>query len=389
MNCKIAWLLISSTFFFACNSTEENSEPIASSRISLSLNHEGTPISNELSNAAAFLYKQNAFVEKTINITPDQDGYYVVESKNATPDKLLFLAGNYPESIRNGSFSYTDMQKEKSIVANFTTSFPQLFYTGERALGSVNNVTLDLSLLRSVARLDLTKKTQLDVLIDSCVITNLATQTYLLPNNSTPIENLEYKRLLLGTDKFVDFNTKGSLEGITYLYESTGAASTVTLYVVINGIKNVLEAPLPEKIERNKRYEIEINSNGAYYKANIHILPWEEGSSIEANPKDFVAKIDNVNSNFPDGVWANAENDTLYVGASFEGSFTLALEAPTETEIKIESSQFQVSPIYASRSNYTGNQFEISASMNELNRPTTTTNIYVKKKLNHNFTIDT
>lgn len=378
MTKKLAMLLLSSTLLLSCQENEEAvSNPVAS-RMLLSIHHDGSSFSTDLENVTSLLYDGEELTKKSAHLSPNSEGYYAIATDKAKADKLLLVAGNHSLGGDEAHFDYTTLQNETTPAVDFVTTFPQMYYTGERKLSSLESAILELGLTRSLARLDFKKLTQLDVTIDSCVVTNLVDQSYWLPGNETPIEGATYRTLSLKADAFT--HLESGIEGAAYFYESNGMAPQVTIYTQINGIKNKLYVTLPTQIERNKRYEIGINSNGAVLFTKLEVLPWEEGGNTEAKPENFTVKIDIENSNFPSGVLASATQDTLYIRPGFEGTFLLALDAPTETEVKLENSQMVVTPVVSSRSNYTGNLFELSVDMNDINRPTASTYLYVKAK---------
>ncbi|MGL4851286.1 MAG: hypothetical protein ACRC3Z_01350 [Phocaeicola sp.] len=378
MTKKLAMLLLSSTLLLSCQEKEESVMNPVPSRMLLSIHHDGSSFSSDLAHVTSMLYDGETLTKKSLHLSPDSEGYYAIATDNAKADRLLLVAGNHSLGSDDSGFDYTALTNECTPAVDFVNTFPQLYYTGERKLNSLESAILELGLTRSLARLDFKKLTQLDVVIDSCVVTNLVDQSYWLPGNETPIEGATYRTLSLQGDVFTQLAS--GIEGAAYFYESNGAAPQVTIYTQINGIKNKLNVTLPSQIERNKRYEIGINSNGAVLFTKLEILPWEEGGSTEAKPESFTVKIDVANSNFPTGVRASATQDTLYIRPDFDGTFLLALDAPTETEVKLENSQMEVTPVNSARSNYTGNLFELSVAMNDINRPTASTYLYVKAK---------
>ncbi|MGL5980927.1 MAG: hypothetical protein ACRCZY_08665 [Phocaeicola sp.] len=378
MTKKLALLLLGGTLFFSCQEKEEAVKNSVASRTLLSLRSDGLSLSNSLSNVTSLLYDGDLLIKKSPNLSPDSEGYYPISTDKFKADKLLLVAGDHSLGSDRLPVDYSDLLNECTPSVDFKTNFPQLYYTGERKLGSIANAVLELNLTRSLARIDFKKITQLDVIVDSCVISNLADKSYWLPGNSEPIQSINYRRLLLGKDAFT--NLDNGIEGAAYIYESNGAAPQITIYAQINNIKHELKTTLPAQVKRNTRYQIGINGNGAIFFADLNVLEWEEGGSSEAKPDNYSVKIDVENSLFPKEVSASATRDTLYIDANFGGSFVLALDAPTETEVKVENSQMVVTPVVSSRATYTGNLFNFSLDKNEINRPTTSTYLYVKGK---------
>lgn len=374
MNKKLL-LLFSGVLLISC---QEKDDVSITPQLRFNISHESLTAEDKLQNVNAFMFDNQALVKKLTNMTPNSDGFYVIGTDRVNADKLLFIAGDHAIDFETKAMSYDELQALTVEKADFITSFPKLYYTGEKALSSIANATLELGLTRSVARLDVKKITQLEVVVDSCVVTNLADCSFVLPGNVESPTATEYKRQVIGTDVFAGIDA--GVNGVAYLYESKGHAPQVTLYTRINGVKNRLNVTLPEVIERNKRYEIAINSNGAVLYADLQILPWGEGGSSVAKPENFVPKIDLENSNFPEGVAASANLDTLYISAGFEGVFTLGLDAPVETETKLESTHVSVRPIASPKNTYLGNRFELEVKKNDINRPDILVGMFVKSK---------
>lgn len=374
MNKKLL-LLFGGVLLFSCQEKED----IASmSQLRFNINHESLSMSDNLQNVNAFLFDNNSMVRKLTNMHANSDGFYVVGTDKLNADRLLFVAGDHGVDFASESFNYDELEELVIHEVDFISTFPRLYYTGEKKLSNIGNTTLELNLTRSVARLDVKKITELEVLIDSCVVSNIADRTYLLPGNTEPLRSVEYKKQSIGTEAFSDIQT--GVDGFAYLYETNGQAPVVTLYVRINGVKNKLNVTLPEKIERNKRYEIGINSNGAVLYANLQVLPWNEGESSIAKPEGFVPKIDLENSVFPTGVIASESLDSLFIPAEFEGTLTLALDAPVDIETKLESSHIQVRPLQSAKSTYFSNRFELEVKKSDINRPDIVSGMFVKSK---------
>lgn len=371
---------MSSVWLFSCQENENvNLQP----QMRLSINQESLPLEEQLSNINAFLLNNESIVLKQTNMQANSEGVYVFATDKVTANKLLFIAGSHDVDFTSSFGTYTDLTMLTTQPADFETVLPKLFYTGEQSLSSVTSATIDLNLTRSVARLDLKKVTQLEVIVDSCVISNLADRSYLLPNNATAITDVEYKTQSLSANAFTELNS--GIEGFAYMYETDGHAPSVTLYVRINGIKNKLNVELPEKIERNKKYEIAINSSGAVLYTNLNVLPWNEGSSSVVKPENFVPKIDLTNSVFPEGVNVSATQDTLSIRADFGGTFLLTLDAPTETEVKLESSHIAITPETSTKSTYRGNVFRFDVKQSDVNTPEVIAKMFVKSRTESQF----
>lgn len=330
-----------------------------------------------LKNVHALLYKENGLQHKGTNLTPT-DGVYSIETAGKVVDKILFVAGDHGLDFASLNPSLSESKAMTTPVVDFEKQFPAIHYTAEKEAGELNDNLMNIELIRSVARLDVVKNTELEVVIDSCEIANLRDRSYIYPGNTTLLEGMELKTQKLGADAFTNLNS--GVQGFTHIFESSGVAPVVTFYVRINGIKNRLKATLPEKIERNKKYEIKIKSNGAVIYTSLSILDWGDGGSVDTQPGGFIPKIDLSTSQLPEGVVASKTLDTLFIAPDYSGAFVLGLDAPIETEAKVESSQIGVATVPKLRDSYTGNQFTLTVSKSNINQVRTFIPMMIKSK---------
>ncbi|MGL4992991.1 MAG: hypothetical protein ACRC6R_02475 [Bacteroidales bacterium] len=379
MSKKLALLFVSSALLFSCQDQSENEGVGGRSQMQLSVNYDESGSANELTNVSALLYQGDLLSKNYSRLQVDNEGYYVMKTQGVKADKLLFIAGDH--SIEDSGDCLADYSSVRKLVtpkSDFSTTYPALFYTAERAISSVENVSLELSLRRSLARLDIRKLTYLDVVIDSCVINNLATRSYLLPGNQDPIGDMTLASQKVSGYIFEGFES--SIQGVTYMYESVGVSPEVSIYARVGGVKNVLSVKLPTTIERNMRYEIGINSRGVTLFTQLDILPWEEGGSVEAKPESFDAKIDLQNSVLSQGVRVSSTLDTVFVPAGFSGDFILSLDVPVETQVKLESVDLGLLSIESNQEGYLENQYQLSFRKSDMDKSLITAKLFVKSK---------
>ncbi|MGL4992990.1 MAG: hypothetical protein ACRC6R_02470 [Bacteroidales bacterium] len=378
MKASLALLLVGGLLLGSCSEKEESLVRGDSSLMQLSILKDGTPISQELNSVTALLYSQGVLSRQMEDMQADEDGYFLVSTEKTKADKLIFLAGDYSLPLGEDIVDYSKVLNVTTSSVDYINSFPSLYYTAEREIGSLNSNMLEMSLTRSLARIDIKKITELNVEIDSCVLTNLADRSYLLPGNDELVESMQYKRCLIDGAHLSQLG--GIPQELLYIYESRDNAPKVSIYLKLNGVKNVLSVSLPSVIERNKRYEIGINSNGAVLFANLNVLPWEVGQDNEAGSGDSGVKIDVENSEFPQGISLNTSADTLYIEPEFNGSFVLAIDAPEDCEIKMEDINIGIVELPSVKANYKGNRFELTLESNKINKPQTISTIWVKSK---------
>ncbi|MGL5895325.1 MAG: hypothetical protein ACRCZM_12055 [Bacteroidales bacterium] len=378
MKARLALLLVGGLLVSSCSDRDESVVGGVSSQMQLSIGNGASVSSEDLDNVSALLYTQDLLSKRLDNMKPDAEGLFMVATDKTNADKLVFLAGDYTLPTSEFIGDYSQLCGLVTPAVDFNSSFPSLFYTGQRKLSSLTDNLLEMSLTRSVAKLELKKITHLPVELDSCIISNLADRAYIIPGNEVVCDGVKYLSRSMGVDELPVLGSEP--QTIAYLYESTGEASKVHLYVSINGVKSVLTATLPKVIERNKRYEIGVNSNGVVVFTHLEVLPWEVGNDSEANSENAVVKIDIDNCEFPNGVSLSPGEDTIYIAPAFSGDFILALQSPEDTEIKVENSNIEIVPVELSRANYVGNRFKFSLRSNEINKPQTITTLLVKSK---------
>lgn len=330
-----------------------------------------------LEHVNALLFNQDDLQHKETQLNPTE-GVYTIGTNGKSIDRIMFIAGAHGLDFNSLSPTLTACKALTTQPVDFKTTFPGIHFTAETEAADIDNTLMDIQLTRSVARLDVVKDTELDVVIESCVISNLIDRSYIFPGSATLPTDGELKSQTLGAEAFTNLNN--GIEGIAYMFENSEASITVTFDVSINGIKNKLKSTLPSKIERNKKYEIKIQSTGAVVYTMLSILDWGDGGSTETLPGGFVPKIDLSTSILPDGIVASQTLDTLYIAPDYSGAFVLGLDAPVETEAKVESSQIGIAVVPNSKNSYIGNQFMLTVSESDINQVRTFIPMMIKSK---------
>lgn len=377
---KQLFTLFSACLFFSCQERDDINLPAITK---LSIQNQSVLVNEQVKPINAYAYKNNRLTKKIENIQLQPDAQFPVDLAPGEADRLIIIAGNTSPHLQYAINDLTEIKTETSASVDFVSTFPQLFFTGEKELIKLNNTIADIALTRSIASLDFRLGTTLPVQIDSCIVDNLADKTNIFSDKVTPPYDLQYRSMRIASSAFSNFNNY--LEGALYMYESHGKAPKVTIYAKINGVKNKLSLTLPDNIERNKRYEIVINSNGAVTFTNLNVLPWSDGGSTVAKPDSFTPKIDLSNSTFPQGVSVGSNLDTLFLAPHFEGKFILGINAPVETETKIESTHIQVKPLSQTKESYLGNRFELDVRRSDINKPDMILSLFVKSKSESQF----
>ena len=364
--------------FTSCNDKTERDSEIAN----VMLFNYMTDSKDPMETVDVYALNSGVLASKYININATTDGYYPIDNiEDRKNTVLLFLTngqGINMDPLVIGETSNTDMQSKTTPAADYKLSQPIHFYTGEKSLSDVSELLTNVMVTRSLARLDLKIQPEINVKIDSCVITNITDRSQIFPSQSLSHPDAKLISTSIGGSNFTATTTE-TQEGFFYLYESHGAGSEVMFFIKLNGVANRLKVALPDRVERNKKYTITINSHGATLSSSLEVLPWGPGSDADANPEPFQPIINTEESEIPALVEVSATKDTIFV-PSIGASLTLALNTSTDTEIKTDG-DILIEPIDpATKSTYIGNKFNLSLKSKNINDPRTETRIYIKDK---------
>ena len=388
LNLKAKTLLMAALLIVILSSCEKEVDIIKSqNNYNISLSRTNDLSAEEISSVDILLFnKQQTVTEVFNNVIPTNNLYSLSFDKNEISD-LLVVANNDLMDLQKSNTlnkSLNELAQLQTAPVDFVNDFPSMFYTAKVETAGIVNSTIDVALLRSLSRLDLKIVTDIEVVVDSCIVSNLIDRSVLLPGSPlTPsLEQLKTARIKDGLT--INMSNK-SQEGLVYMYESKGIKPSVELYVKIQGVKTKLMTELPSAIERNKKYTVEINARGATVFTSLSILDWEEGDTTEAVPSPFGPLVDLVNSNLPPYVRVSEGRDTIYL-PSCHTSFQLAIDAGTETEIMVEDPSINIKPITSYAANtYLGSIFNIEASQLDIISPKIVTRVYIKEKLANQF----
>ncbi len=234
------------------------------------------------------------------------------------------------------------MQLNKTTLADFEnlrtdlaqTLTPQQLLMSSGIALSGENKTLNVSLERSIARVDLTI-TEPNVEISRIIIKNLSTGTYIVgKTRSTPNYGT-----LFSKDTTFAIPLKTTLNGFAYINEQQESQISLELFGKFDGQSVSLKTTLPKTIARNTLYEVKILKIGTSLTAVVSIADWRNGESSTATPDITKSpKVDRLNSIFPSGVLIASSNDTILIPK--EGaSFTLGIESDYEVTLTPEGNR--------------------------------------------------
>lgn len=377
---KIKWLAFG-FLVCMCLSCEEKSvdEELLSSELQFNFGIKSAVGNEVIQRVDAFLLNEDVLTQKYMNMTESGiAGQYRLTVDKVAEGHLFFFANSELlglDAFTIGATTLTELNSAVTPIADFQSAFPLLYYISALNINAIKESVLDVSLQRSVARLDLHVQPEIEIVIDSCRISNIVDRSFILPGRAGQVPGIQKRTMKVeGTDL-----TEKVIEGFAYLYESSGIAPTISFYTRIQGVKNKLVVTLPENIERNKKYRIDVTSRGATLYANLTVLPWEDGSNSEAKPDPFAPQIDLKNSVIPDYVSVNVGADTLSV-PSTETNVVVAIQANVATGLVSEDPTIGIEPMPATRSaeGYINNRFKLKFGQRKINDREQNVKIYVR-----------
>lgn len=327
----------------------------------------------------AFLLTGGVLSGKYTHAESNENGAYTLSVKDPLNSRLLFLVnGDMPmEAAEVGSTPEGTFLAQTTPAADYAHTQPLLFYTGEKKMAGVSEPMINVPVVRSIAKLSLKINEGVEIEIDSCLISNIADRSCIFPSSAEPPAGLKLVSASLPGSHFTASPAMPQ-NGFFYLYESLNAGTKVEFFVKISGIRNKLKVDLPARIERNKDYSVTIDNRGATLFTSLQILPWEEGTSLEAKPVEFEPQAESVESGLPALIYLNAAKDTLFAPAG-NASCTLNIKADVQVELRAGSG-ITIEPVNAPnpRASYLGNAFKLTFADKNINEEPTYAKIYIK-----------
>ena len=338
-----------------------------------------TEIADAIEHMDIYAITEDVFSYKYSDVSSNSEGNYPIALSNFKNTVLLFVAnGNKVplDPIDIGVTSYADFAGKSTPTTDYKSSQPISFYTAAQDISAVTNNHVAVSLTRSLARLDLKIQPGVNLKVDSCVITNIADRSHIFQSQTLLHPEAQLVSASIDGAHFTATDTAPQ-EGFITIYESENTGAKAVFYVKLNGVKNILNVLLPERIERNKKYGITINSHGATLSSSIVVLPWDDGCDTDADNQLDVSLIDDVNSNFPADVKYSKTKDTIFI-PSVNTTGILVLNSDVCTEIKTDSDiEIEAVPNNG-KAAHVGSKFKLTFKSKQLNEQQTFTKIYIK-----------
>lgn len=375
---NILYYVFFAYFLISCNIMENNvceEEARSFKLLSRSLEAEGS-----IKWVDVFLMTGGVLSEKHTHAESNENGAYTLLVKDPQNTRLLFLVnGDMPmETAEVGKSPERTFLAQTTPTADYAQTQPLLFYTGEKEMKGVSDPTINVPVVRSIAKLSLVISEGVNVEIDSCRISNIADRSCIFPSSTESPAGLKLVSASLAGSHFTASPSKPQ-DGFFHLYESRNAGTKAEFFVKMGGIRNKLMVELPSQIERNMDYTITIDSRGATLFTSLQILPWQEGPELNARPAAFEPLVESVESELPASIYLNATGDTLFAPPQ-NVSCTLAIKADVQVELRT-GSNIAIEPVGAPNvqaSSYLGNTFKLTFTGKNLNEEASYSKIYIK-----------
>lgn len=235
-----------------------------------------------VSSLHAYAFSNGNYLRKFENIDVSTDNFQL--SLPADKQKTLyFLANHSALTVDENTFSETELLKVTGSTD--TTTPPPVFLYAKASVGSNTSERVDISLIRSVARIDINPGTDNKMSIDSIRFTGGADRTFLFSDTPSTIPadaagviyTKRYSTPLVGGVSDAE-NSE-----VFYAYENGAKEAEISVFGKYNEIDVEVNAKVPSMV-RNHIYTIKLQGVGQIISGSIEISPWETGDDIIATP---------------------------------------------------------------------------------------------------------
>lgn len=293
------------------------------------------PAEKKIAHLAAYLFSGNALVRSFPDLVIGSDSICRIDAEDET-GKLYFLA-NTTSDVREQI--YEQMPEEEflrlTIQNQATGNAPQIMSGTMELAPSAMGTTVHLQ--RGIARIDLEVASK-SVAVNEVTIAHVYQAGYLLPQDDIQAVPDAQQESLVRT---FDAAQTSNVPGLFYLYEQQNSQLAVKAKVTINGVTQILQTSLPQRIVRNFVYTLRIKGTGAKLEAEILTNQWEAGDQEEGAVNNRVSvDLQSLPAN------VTCEGNRIYishVGNNF--SFRLHKQEAVNVQISSSDSHFQVTPM--------------------------------------------
>lgn len=204
---------------------------------------------------------------------------------------------------------------------------PGIIFFGKAALSSVPGMPVSLKLERGVARFDLVVDVAGTAAVSGLRFLN-ALQSMHLFSDGTPEDALR-------GDIEVNFTSpvSDSMDGAAYLLAQDNPGLEVEVTAVVDGKETVMNASLPQKLERNTVYRVVLRKEHVDAGLELSVTEWNGGGSVDADAgRGDAIVIDAGRSSLPAGAVV-ADGGRTLVLPHLASDFVLAFDSPDELEL--------------------------------------------------------
>ncbi len=301
----------------------------------------------------------------------NSDGLYVVDVDPAEIDRVVILAGDEPKL--SGAIQPT-LSALNSYVIESSADALKPFYQMSKAKSEIKGGYLSANLERGVASIDIRVQSTQEVEVSSLKVSGLAQSTNLMAGYSKSVgtQAAEVELTTFSTPE------DGYYRDVLLMYEQVEADIYAVIEAKFSGYSYRLEVALPETINRNERYVININSEGAKLTSELKVEDWGVKTDIDAEPSEVLAKVDSQNSLFPEGATLSASLDTIFVNPDFAGSVTLALDVNGDVQLSDPLGEFELTSAPSASPQGYENTFTLKFEAVNILKQLTYTKLFVK-----------
>lgn len=276
----------------------------------------------KLSEVNVFHFKGDAFLQRTDIADPYAES--IALPSNGTT-RIYCVSGatvSAPEGISEADFVLSVAESPLGAAS------APMFYSGTADFtdDNVRGGRVEVSLVRSVARIDFVNTIDTKMVVKEIVVEDAPASTYVFDRAGMPGESaVTYRR------KF-DEPFTGTENGMFTIFGSDRPVHVRIIGDYGDSPLNI-RTTLPS-VERNKIYTLQMVNAGSSVEGAFTIKDWEEGGSVDAFPSTgFGLNIDKVNSVIPEGVDVDYENNIVRVASAGAENIKLAFLAATKVSI--------------------------------------------------------
>lgn len=237
---------------------------------------------SDLTSLHAYAFGDGTYL-RSFDVLNYTNGNFQLDLPNKGDKKIYFVA-NHTKLAGLDDVSESELQEQVYISAKDLASAP-LFLSGAASVTASGSST-DITLTRSVARIDLNAGEDPLMMITDVEISGTADRAYIFGHSDysipTASETVTYTHTL---DTPLSGQTGGNTkEGVFYVYENGDRPAKVIITGTYNGIATQVEATCPARLKRNYVYTVKLGKVGQEITGTIIIAPWESGGDIDAVP---------------------------------------------------------------------------------------------------------